>query len=1382
MSLEIIYQKTLTMSKRNSNLSSAKKALLEKWKGGQFKAESIPRRLDSDAVSLSFSQQRLWFIDQLYSGSFFYNIPLVLQMRGRLEIMAFKQSLNEIIRRHEVWRTTFMSVDGDPLQLIAPELSWELPIINLEYLSGKDWEPEVRQLANEEAKKPFNLAQGPLVRATLLRLGEENHVFMLTMHHIVSDGWSVGIFIKELATLYIAFSSGQPSPLPELPIQYADFAIWQRRHLQGELLKTQLAYWKRQLGGELPVLKLPTDRQRPITPTFTGAKQYFKFSKSLTETLKKLSQQEGVSLFMTLLAAFNALLYRYTEQEDILVGSPIANRNRPELEGMLGFFVNTLVMRTDLSGDPSFRSLLSRVCEVTLDAYAHQDLPFEKLVEELQPKRDLRLNPLFQVMFILQNAPLHVQEVSGLTLRALEVDSGAAMFDMLLSITEFEQELTGFLEYRTDLFDSATIIRLINNFQTLLEGIVADPNQRIAELPLLTAKEREKQLVEWNKTQKDYPQNASLRQLFEQQVEKTPTSLALIDGSERITYRQLNQRANQLAHYLKKLGVTTETLVAISLERSIEMVIGVLAILKAGGAYVPLDPNYPVNRLAFMLSDSRASVLITQQEIIERLPIFVSLEGASDFLKDKTICLDIHRDLIAQESQENPTSISTANNLAYVLYTSGSTGTPKGVLGTHQGTVNGLNWLWKTYPPEAEEICCHKTAISFGDSMWEIFGPLLQGLPATIIPDSIVKDTRLFLETLAHQKVTRIILVPSLLRVILDSYSELIKNLSNLKIWITSGEALTLDIIKTFYKLTPSAKLLNFYGLSEVSANVICYDTSLLPEKSPSVFIGRPIDNTQVYVLDRYLQPSPIGIFNELYIGGVPLARSYLNRPELNQEKFIDNPFSPGSKLYRTGDIVRYLSDGNLEYLGRCDDQVKIRGFRIELGEIQAMIAKHPDVKEAVVIARDGAQGDKYLIAYVVTDLDNVVPQLYSYLQQNLPDYMAPSAFAILEAIPLTSSGKVDKRSLPTDELILPNSTISFAAPQDYWELTMVKIWENLLNISPVGVKDNFFDLGGHSLLAARLMAQIQEHFGQNLPLSTLFKGPTIEQLTKILRRQIGSGSDSPLVVIRSSGSRIPFFCVHPAGGNIFTYPNLASRFDADQPFYALEQNPTQQEPELIPIEETAASYLEEICMVQPEGPYLLGGWCYGGLVAFEMAQQLQKRGQMVSLLAVIDAILRATRVLPAEDDAAKFIVRLAESLKYLFGLDVSISYDEIRQLPPDDQFKFLMGKANVSSDVEIQQHLQGYKLFKVHAQAMRDYTPQVYPHEITLFRASEKIPHEFQSPELYSDDTLLGWGEYSEQPIKVIEVPGNHFSMFTQPHVQELAGQLRKSLNWATG
>ncbi len=1351
------------MDKHLSNLSPAKKALLEKLKAGKFQADTIPKRQISHNIPLSFSQQRLWFIDQLYHGSSFYNIPIAFHIKGHLNITALRRSLNEILKRHEIWRTTFKVINGEPIQEIVPNLTWDLPVINLQHLSNKNWESEVKEIVAKEAAKPFNLAKELLVRATLLQLNEQEHVLLVTMHHIITDGWSCGVFLRELSTLYAAFSTNQPSPLPELAIQYADFAIWQRDRIQGEFLATKLKYWKQQLSGELPVLQLPTDRPRPSVTTFAGAKQYFTFSTTLTNALKQLSKQEDATLFMTLLAAFNILLNRYTDQEDILIGSPIANRNRTELEGMLGLFVNTLVLRNNLSDNPRFREFLHRVRQVTLDAYAHQDLPFEMLVEELQPERDLSRNPLYEVMFVLQNTPTNVQEVSGLTLRTLDFDSGTSQLDIFLSMFESEAGLTGCLEYNTDILDATTISQFVKNYQTLLENIALNPQQHICELSLLTASEQEQLLIKYNKTSAEY-KNLSLNQLFEQQVEFTPNSIALIHQSQQITYRQLNNKVNQLANYLQKQGVTKETLIAICLERSIDMIVGILAILKAGGAYIPLDPSYPVERLNFMLSDSQASILISNQEILEKLSLSLP----------KIICLDIQKDEIAQQSPQNPINISQLDNLAYIIYTSGSTGQPKGVLGTHRGTVNGLHWLWKTYPFNPEEVCCQKTAISFVDSVWEIFAPLLQGIPTVIISNATLLDPQLFIEALAHHKVTRIILVPSLLRLLLDNY-HLTKKLSQLKLWITSGEALSINLAKTFRKAMPFAKLINLYGSSEVSANATYYDISLLQNQANTVPIGRPIDNTQTYVLNRNLQPTPLGVVGELYISGDGLARGYLHRPELTQERFIDNPFIPETKLYKTGDLVRYLSDGNLQYLGRDDAQVKIRGFRVELGEITSVINQHSEVQDAVVIAVNDAEENQRLIAYIVTEKQDITAQLLAYLQQKLPSYMLPSAFVVLDALPLTPNAKVDKYSLPRDTIIQVNTTKTLITPRNFTELSLVKLWENLLNTSPIGVQDNFFNLGGHSFLAVRLMAQIQDRFGHNLSLSTLFENPTIEKLAVIVSQPFRESSNSPVVAINSSDSKLPFFCIHGAGGGINHYINLSRRLGENYPFYALEHNPDTEEPEIISVEETASYYLQEIRKIQPKGPYLLGGHCYGGVLAFEMAQQLQKQGERVDLLVVIDAIIAETRIESTKDDDAKFLLRMAESIKTDSNIDFAVSFEELRDLSLSQQIDLINQKANfIFTDTEIKDFIRYYQLFKAHVQAMRNYVPLVYPESMTLLRAKEDIIHDFESPEFHTDDPLLGWHKYSSQPIKVIEIPGDHFSIFVEPHIQELAKTLR--------
>ncbi len=1079
-------------------------------------------------LPLSFAQQRLWFLAQLEPDSPFYNIIDAVHLQGQLNLAALEQSFHEILRRHETLRTNFKTIEGQPVAFISSVTSQLLTVIDLAELPANQRETKVKQLALAEAQQPFNLETDTLLRVKLLRLGEQEYVILLTMHHIVSDGWSTSVLVHELATLYKAFSNGQPSPLPELPIQYIDFAAWQKQWLTGEVLESQLAYWRQQLDGAPAVLELPTDHPRPAVQSFRGATYSFRLSPEQTVALKNLSQQEGSTLFMTLLAAFKTLLYRYTGNNDIVIGSPIANRNHREIEGLIGFFVNTLVLRTDFSGNPSFRELLRRLREVALGAYAHQDVPFEKLVEKLQPQRNLSHTPLFQVMFVLQNAHSLEIELPGLTLSTLESDSGTAKFDLTLYMAETASGMIGSVEYNTDLFEPQTIQRLAEYYQRLLSGIVANPEQRLEDLPLLSEAEQQQLLVEWNDTEAEYPQQC-IHQLFAAQVERTPDAVAVVFQDEQLTYTQLNQRANQLAHYLQKLGVKPEVLVGICLPRSVEMLVGLLAILKAGGAYVPIDPAYPQQRLALMLEDAQVSLLLTQQHLLEKLPAHQA----------RVVCLDSDRSSIAQESQDNPVNSSSANSLAYVIYTSGSTGKPKGVLGLHQGAVNRFAWMWQNYPFKSGEVCCQKTSLNFVDSIWEIFGPLLQGVRIVIIPDSVVKAPQQFIETLASNKITRLVVVPSLLRVLLDTHTHLQQRLPQLQLWVTSGEALSHNLLQKFRQTLPESTLLNLYGSSEVSADVTCYSISPQDAVPARIVIGRPIANTQVYVLDRNLKPVPIGVPGEVYIGGVGLARGYFNRPEMTVERFIPNIFSAshkmgmeneppytrsgfpkgrrqesqefslgfpevGTRLYKTGDLARYLADGNLEFLGRIDNQVKIRGFRIEVGEIEAALVQHSGVEDAVVVAREDRPNHKQLVAYVVAQKEQtiMVSELHHFLKEKLPDYMLPSAFVILEAIPLLPNGKVDRHSLPAPDQTRPELAATYQPPQTEVEKIIADIWQEALHVNEVGIHDNFFELGGHSLLLLQIHNQLQKRFQQSLSILELFRYPTISSLAKYLSQE----------------------------------------------------------------------------------------------------------------------------------------------------------------------------------------------------------------------------------------------------------------------------------------
>jgi amino acid adenylation domain-containing protein len=1046
-------------------------------------------------LPLSYAQQRLWFIERLGISAHAYHVLHVIALRGPLQITALARSLQEIIRRHAILRTTFVTVDGQPRQIIGPATPLPLPVVELREAPEGDREALVHRLAREEVQRPFDLAQGPLVRAELMRLDTEEHVLILTMHHIVCDGWSQSVFWGELAALYAAFAAGQSTPLAEPTLQYGDFAHWQRRWLQGAVLDTQLTYWTRQLTG-VPTLQLPTDLPRPAVPTFRGARHRLTLSATLTQALKALSRRQGATLFMTLLAAFQTLLHRYSGQHDIAVGSLIANRHRAEIEDLIGFFVNTLVLRTDVSGDPSFQELLDRVRDVTLGAYSHQDLPFEKLVEALQPPRDLGHNPLFQVLFVFQNAPKQACELRGLTLRPLEVDPETAKFDLTLELAETPQGLSGWFEYSADVFEAATIARMVGHWQTLLEGIVADPAQRLSRLPLLTAAEQHGLLVEWNQTAADFPEDACLHELFAAQVERTPGAVAMVFQDQHLTYRELNREANRLAHFLATLGVGPGVLVGLCLPRALEWIVGLLGILKAGGVSLPLDPTYPKTRLAFMLADAQASVVLTHTPFAALFPD----RGA------RVVCLDAHRQRLARQPMKNPRSRVSSADLACVIYTSGSTGQPKGVAVPHRQIRNRLAWMWHTYPFEPGDMACQKTSVTFVDSIWEWLGPLLQGITTVIIPDAVLHDPALFVRTLAEHQITRLWVVPSLLRIMLDQISDLQQRLPRLRCWVSSGEAISRQLYRQFQRCMPESVLYNLYGLSE-AWDVSWYGSDPQHDALPRVPIGRPIANMQAYILDASLQPVPIGVPGELYAGGVGLAHGYVNRPDLTAERFMPHPFSgePGARLFRTGDLARYLPDGNLEYLGRVDDQVKIRGFRIELGEIEAALRQHPAVQETAVLARQDAPGETRLVAYMVSAQLQAptVTALRRFLNRRLPDFMVPSSFMWLDALPLTPSGKIDRRALPGSDRARPVLEERFVMPQTALEQQVAAIWCTLLGLDRIGLHDNFFELGGHSLLATQLLSRIHDVMHVDVSLVRFFERPTVAGLATSLETAV---------------------------------------------------------------------------------------------------------------------------------------------------------------------------------------------------------------------------------------------------------------------------------------
>jgi amino acid adenylation domain-containing protein len=1040
---------------------------------------------DREQLPLSWAQERLWFLNQLEGDSATYNMPAAVKIAGDLDINALQQALSEIVHRHEILRTSIQTVNGTPIQVIHPQVTTSINVVDLQQLLAPERETLLEQQIQLEASIPFNLENAPLIRCSLLQISAREYVLLLTMHHIVSDGWSMGIFISELSSLYPAFCAGEPSPLPELPLQYADFAVWQRQWLSGVVLETQLNYWRSQLQGSPELLQLPTDRPRPVVQAYDGRTQSFELNQDLTQKLQSLSAESGTTLFMTMLAAFVTLLYRYSGQSDILVGTPIANRNRNEIESLIGFFVNTLVLRTNFADNPSFENLLAQVRETTLQAYEHQDVPFEQVVEALQPQRSLSHSPLFQVMFVLQNVPMTEFELPGVTLTQLDGDSTIAKFDLTLSMSETDRGLVGEWEYNTDLFDGSTIERMTAHFQNLLSAIVANPAVTVGELALLSAAERHQLLVEWNDTAFEYPTDKCIHQLFESQVERTPDAVAVVFENQQLTYRELNQQANQLAHYLQTLGVRPEVLVGICVERSLEMVVGLLGILKAGGAYVPLDPHYPQERLSYMLEDAQVSVILTQQHLLEKLQQH----------QTQLVYLDTDWRLISQLNQDHPLTAIQTTNLAYVIYTSGSTGQPKGVMVAHQGLLNLVFWHQQTFKITSLDKATQLAGTGFDAAVWELWPYLTAGASIYLVKPELLTSPINLRDWLISQKIT-MSFVPTPVAQELLSLEWATESIA-LRYILTGG-----DKLHQYPSVSIPFQVVNNYGPTE---NTVVTTSGLVvaqEQNQISPTIGQPIANTQVYILDQQLQPVPVGVPGELHIGGAGLARGYLNRPELTQEKFIPNPFkeTQGSRLYKTGDLARYLPDGNIEYLGRIDNQVKIRGFRIELGEVEAVLTQHPVVRETVVIARENSAGDKQLVAYLVPHQEPAPTNsdLRHFLKAQLPDYMMPSAFVVLEALPLTPNGKVDRRALPQPEL-RPELEPTFVAPQTPTEELVASIWEKVLRVSQVGINDNFFELGGHSLLATQLLLQVNDACRVELPLSKLFEAPTVASLSNYI-------------------------------------------------------------------------------------------------------------------------------------------------------------------------------------------------------------------------------------------------------------------------------------------
>jgi len=1098
-----------------SKLSPEKRRLLElKLKKKGSSGNTFP---------LSYAQQRLWFLDQLEPGSTAYNLPAAIRLKGSLHKDILEKTFYEIVKRHEILRTTFSTVNGTPMQITAPKGSLPINHIDISSLKEDSRDDALRKILKEENAKPFNLTKGPLLFIHLIRISETEHVLFLIMHHIISDGWSVGVFVNEFSRLYSSFLLKQTPVLPELPIQYADFAVWQKEKLNSSIKEQQLAYWKEKLGGSLPVLELPTDHPRPAIKSYRGNNRKLHLSGNIPDAVRTLSQEENTTSFMLFLSIFYILLYRYTDQNDICVGTPVANRRRAEIENLIGFFVNTLVLRANIDGTMSFQTLLQSIKNLALEAFSHEDLPFEMLVEELQPERDMGHTPVFQVMFVYQNARSELFKLPQLQAESISLENDTAKFDLTLTVSEMPDELLINIEYDRDLFEAETIDRMLKHYEILLTAATEEPGKQVAKMPLISEQERYLLLKKWVPDMEPFEAEKCVHEVFEEQAAHFGGRTAITYNNQQITYRDLNAQANQIARYLIRQGVQKDELVGIYSEREPHLTAAILGVLKAGAAYLPIDPVYPPERVAFMLDDANVKIILTQKDLVENL----------NLNNQKSVLLDENWPEISKEDIANPQLKVSPQNLIYVIYTSGSTGKPKGTLITHHNVMRLFQAVdhWFNFNEQDVWTLFHSYAFDF--SVWEIWGALLYGGRLVIVPQMVSRSPESFYHLLIEEKVTVLNQTPSAFRQLITAEEQVGKPPydNSLRFIIFGGEALELNSLKPWYEkhTDTQPQLINMYGITETTVHVTYRPITLQDIKDGrGSVIGKPIPDLPLYILDSHSQPAPIGIPGEIHVSGAGLARGYLNRPELTSTKFIPNPFSDNTdaRLYRSGDAARYLPDGDIEYIGRMDNQVKIRCFRIELGEIQTLLNRHDQIRGAFVNTVKDAHGANIIAAYLVPKADSVPSssELRAYLREKLPDYMIPSAFVMLDEFPLTANGKIDLRALPNPSDHRMDLERDFIVPRSAEEEITAQIFSDLLNITRVGAGDHFFDLGGHSLLATQLLSRIRDSFGVELPLKTLFERPTVEALAGAVKEEKlkSEGLHEPAIIKTSRSEKLP--------------------------------------------------------------------------------------------------------------------------------------------------------------------------------------------------------------------------------------------------------------------
>jgi amino acid adenylation domain-containing protein len=1321
-----------------------------------------PRSKADMIVPAALAQQRFWVLEQLGAGSGAFNIPIRWLLKGQIQPELLERTFNELVRRNEILRTTLIQVDGQPMQRIVSGLTVKVPVIDLRDLPEPKRTAELDRITRQMGEQAFDLSVLPLLRAALLQTGETEFILHVTVHHIVADGWAVGLLAKEIGDIYNAYVKGLPSPLPEPEMQYSDYAVWQRELLQGESIQEQNQYWLEQFRSHTPFEVIP-DRPRPALQSTNGDVVSVQLSRSVTDAIQEVSRKHGNTFFITACAAFLALLHRYTGQDDITIGTQVSGRNQVEHEQIIGLFLNTLPLRNDLSGDPRFGELLERLQEVVMQALAHQDTPFEQLVEMINPKRDLSRNPLFQVNFMLQRSLVTSRDYETFSLIDVPSRLAGAMYDLNCLMVERPDGWRASIQFNTDLFEPQTAARMLDHFQNLLEEIGKNPEQRISAYPILTAAEKDL-FSKWNQTDFVLPELKTVHELFQSQAAQSPKEIAVTCGREEYTYSELDRRSNQLAHYLGRNGIQPGMKVGLCVERSVSMVVGLLGILKAGASYIPLDPAFPSARLAHMIEDSQVPVLVTQEKLRSLLPPNHA----------RTISLDAAAAQISRESAEPANTDISGESLAYVIYTSGSTGKPKGVQIPHRAVVNLLLAMQRAPGMDRKDVLVAVTTLSFDIAALELFLPLIVGARLVIATREQASDGSELLEVLRRERATVMQATPSTWQLLLDAGW---RGDPKLKM-LCGGEALPRGLANQL--LAVKGELWNMYGPTETT---IWSSTGVVARGNGSVPIGPPIANTQFRVLDTQRQLVPLGVPGELYIGGTGVAVGYLNQPDLTSSKFIADPFSNHAKalLYRTGDLVRWRPNGELEFLGRTDHQVKVRGFRIETGEIESTIAKHPEVKETAVVARDDAKGSKYLVAYVVPhtvtagQAPTLPSELRAHLQKTLPEYMQPSAFVCLEALPRTPNGKIDRNALPAPDLAEIAKT-AYVAPANETEQRVAAIWEKLLGLSKISTAANFFDIGGHSLLAAQLLARIEQSFGQKIQLAKLFQAPTIQQISALLVGKSAPQDIPGLVALQSKGSRTPIFCLH----GVPSMRLLAKELGQDQPFFLV--NLSEDAPLHPPfrVEDLASIHLKTIQRVQPQGPYILVGWCREALLAFEVAQQLRAQGQEVALVAMFDTWIPGYLSRFSKREAAKArhsfeterVLVHARNLKqhsllgaarYLWEQASTIVIDRIRYLRVDLAGLFRVGVGSkFKGTIEAQEDLLLI--------AVKSYRPQAYDGPVILFRSDKYRTWKYW-------DSSLGWSHMLPR-LTVHEIPGVHDSMLTGPHRAEIARTITTAID----